>query len=233
MVMRTLTCVLVGAASIAGCDSSSECVVDTTYDPPIRAADFAAPAANPLWPLVPGTRWVYGGAEDVEVTVTDQTRVVLGITTTVVRDVVTVAGVIEEDTYDWFAADRTGTVWYFGEDSTAYEDGQPASTEGSWEAGVDGARPGIVMHATQPAIGVTFRQEYLACEAEDVAKVVSLSTSVTVPYGQFDGCLQTEDSNPLEPGAREHKFYCPGIGLVLEVDLETDERVELMSFTAP
>jgi len=233
--MNTLASFVVATAVLVGCGSSEpDCVVDPTYDPPVAPARFSAPVANPLWPLTPGTVSVLvGGGERIEVTVTDQTKEILGVRTTVVRDVAYDGDTILEDTYDWFAADNEGNVWYFGEDSTAYEDGQPADKEGSWEAGVGGAKPGIVMHATQPPIGEIYRQEYYPCEAEDVAKVVSLSTSVTVPYGQLDGCLQTLDLNPLEPNGGEHKFYCPGIGLVLEVDVDSDDRVELMSFTAP
>jgi hypothetical protein len=233
--MNALSASAFATLLLTGCGSSDPpCVVDDTYAPVITPAAFSAPVANPLWPLTPGTVTVFAGVEErVEITVTDQTKEILGVRTTVVRDVARVGGAISEDTYDWFAADGEGNVWYFGEDTTAYEDGQITGKEGSWEAGVDGARPGIVMHGVAPALGVAYRQEYLACVAEDMAHVVSLSETVTVPYGRLDGCLQTEEYTPLEPDLRERKYFCPGVGLALEVDLATGERVELVEVRAP
>jgi hypothetical protein len=171
--------------------------------------------------------------ERIVVTVTNDTKLILGVTTTVVHDVVSAGGQITEDTYDWYAQDTAGNVWYFGEDAKQYEGGQLVGTEGSWEAGVDGAEPGIVMHATQPAIGSEYRQEYYACVAEDMAEVISLNESVTVPYGSFDNCLQTHEFSPLEPDANEDKYYAPGVGLVLVVDLNTGLRTELIEVTTP
>jgi hypothetical protein len=183
---------------------------------------------------VPGTRYVYqGGEETTEVTVTNDTKQILGVTTIVVRDVVSVGGEIIEDTYDWYAQDKAGDVWYLGEDTKEYENGQLVSTKGSWEAGVDGAKPGIIMHATQPAIGAPYRQEYYACKAEDWAEVVSLNESVTVPYGSFDNCLQTREFTPLEPGVSEYKYYAPGIGVMLEVGVQSGSRMELIEVTTP
>ena len=220
--------------ALAGCGSNGEtCTPDPTYDPAIDPADFVATIDNPLMPLAPGTRLVYGGEENVEVTVTSDTRVVLGVTCVVVRDTVTVGGQLVEDTYDWYAQDTEGNVWYFGEDTKEYENGEVVSTEGSWEAGVDGARPGIVMHATQPQAGTPYRQEYYPCEAEDMAEVVSVSQSVTVPAGSYDSCLQTREFTPLEPDVNEYKYYAPGVGLVLEVDVPTGARVELTQVTIP
>ena len=217
-----------------GISCVEECTPDPTYNPSINPADFVAGVDNALFPLVLGTRYVYqGGEETIEVTVTNDTKQILGVTTIVVRDVVSVGGEIIEDTYDWYAQDKAGNVWYFGEDTKEYEDGQLVSMEGSWEAGVDGAKPGIVMHATQPTIGVPYRQEYYACEAEDMAEVVSLNESVTVPYGSFDHCLQTRDFTPLEPGVSEYKYYALGVGLVLEVDVQSGARTELIEVTTP
>jgi hypothetical protein len=178
---------------------------------------------------VPGTRYIYrGGEETIEVTVTHDTKQILGVTTIVVHDVVSIDGETIEDTYDWYAQDNSGNVWYLGEDTKEYENGQVVSTEGSWEAGVDGAKPGIVMHATQPAIGSPYRQEYYACKAEDMAEVVSLDESVTVPYGSFDNSLQTREFTPLDPDVNEYKYYAPGVGLVLEVDVKSGNRTELI-----
>jgi hypothetical protein len=221
----------VGAGGIS-CEEG--CTPDPTYNPSINPGHFVAGVDNPLFPLVPGTRYVYhGGGETTEVTVTDGTKQILGVTSIVVRDVVSVGGEIMEDTYDWYAQDKEGNVWYFGEDTKEYKDGQLVGTEGSWEAGVDGAKPGIVMHGTQPATGVPYRQEYYACKAEDMAEIVSLNESVTVPYGSFDNCLQTREFTPLEPGVSEYKYYAPGVGLVLEVGVQSGARMELIEVTTP
>ena len=208
---------------------------DGVYDPTIDPADFVAAIDNPYLPLAPGSRWVYEGTVDgevehVEVVVTDERREVMGISAVVVRDTVTLDGEIHEDTYDWFAQDRAGNVWYLGEASTEYEDGAPSSTEGSWEAGVDGALPGIVMPAA-PEVGDAYRQEFDRGEAEDLAEVVRLAATETVPFGTFDDLLVTREWNPLDPDPVEEKYYAPGIGMVLEVVIRGGEgRVELVEF---
>ncbi len=120
-------------------------------------------------------------------------------------------GQLIEKTYDWFAQDKEGTVWYFGEDTKEYENGEVVSTKGSWEAGVDGAKPGIIMQA-DPKVGQTYRQEYYPGEAEDMAKVLSLDASVTVPYGFFDHVLETKEWTPLQPVFFEKKYYVRGVG---------------------
>lgn len=214
-------------STTASGEDDDACEVDPTYDPVIDPSRFVARVDNPLFPLPPGACWEYrSGDETIEVTVTDQRKTILGVEVTVVRDVVTVDGEVIEDTYDWYAQDVDGAVWYFGEDTRSFEDGE-VSTEGSWEAGVDGAKPGLIIPA-DPEVGDQYRQEYYACEAEDMGEIVSLCEDVTVPLGRFTGCLQTLDTTPLEPDVREHKFYCPGVGLVLAVDLESGEREELV-----
>lgn len=191
-------------------------VTDLPYAPPIDPSDFTTSIDNPFMPLVPGTRFVYeGAAERIVVDVTHETRVVMGVTTVVVRDQAFRNGALIEDTFDWFAQDDAGNVWYFGEATTAVSNGVAGSTRGSWEAGVDGAQPGIVMLAA-PVVGDTYRQEYLAGEAEDEARIVDLDESVTVPAGSYRGVLLTEDFTPLEPGRAEHKLYARGVGLVEE-----------------
>ena len=140
---------------------------------PVRLdpADFVSQTDNPYWPMAPGSTWVYeetdaeGNVQRVEVTVTERTRSILGIAATVVHDVVTESGVVKEDTYDWYAQDESGNVWYLGEDTKEYEDGKVVSTKGSWEAGRDGAQPGIIVPA-QPEVGLNYRQEYYAGEAQ-------------------------------------------------------------------
>jgi hypothetical protein len=190
------------------------------YDWTIDPANFIHGVDNPYFPLVPGTTLVYEGQSDgerevVTVRVTSRTKEILGVTCVVVGDTVTVAGQVHEDTFDWYAQDVDGNVWYMGEDTKEYEDGKVVSTEGSWEAGVNGALPGVIMPA-HPEVGLAYTQEHYAGEAEDKGKVVGLGELVTVPFGSFDEVLVTEDWTPLEPKIREHKSYAPGIGVVFE-----------------
>jgi hypothetical protein len=202
----------------------------------LAPADFVSEIDNPYWPMKPGNRWVYsetdaeGNEMQVEVTVTNDKKDIVGISATVVHDVVTQDGSVIEDTLDWYAQDADGNIWYLGEDTKEYEDGVVVSTEGSWEAGVDGAQAGILLPAS-PAVGMTYRQEYYAGEAEDRAKVLSLDQHVEVPYGAFDGCLQTEDSTALDPDVLEHKYYCRDVGPALATDVASGVgREELVTF---
>ena len=187
----------------------------------LDAGDFSVDITNRYWPMEVGDRWVYeetdgeGGVQRVEVEVLDETyTVALGIEARVVHDVVTEAGAVVEDTLDWYAQDADGNVWYLGEETAEYEDGRVVSTEGSWEAGVDGAQPGIVVPA-EPEPGTGYRQEHLAGEAEDEAVVLSVSEQVEAPAGRYTGALLTRDTTPLEPEIAELKFYAPGVGPVL------------------
>jgi hypothetical protein len=150
------------------------------------------------------------------VEVTFDTKNVMGVECVVVDDRVTEDGELTEHTYDWYAQDKKGIVWYFGEDSNEYENGRVKSTGGSWEAGKDGAKPGIIMPA-DPKIGKAYRQEYYKREAEDMARALKLDGSAKVPYGSFDNVLVTDEWTPLEPNISEHKYYAPGVGNVLEV----------------
>ncbi|NIR35097.1 MAG: hypothetical protein GWN79_02270 [Actinobacteria bacterium] len=242
---RLTTALLVVLVGLSGCgdgDGDAEPVIDPgdggDYAPAIDAADFVDEIDNPYLPLLPGTRWVYEGIEDgeierIEVEVTDERREVMGISAIVVRDTVYEDGELIEDTYDWFAQDVDGNVWYLGEDSREYEDGELLGTEGSWEAGVDGALPGIVMLAT-PAVGDAYRQEYYEDEAEDLGEVHQLGVSETVPAGSFDDIVVIREWNPLEPDVVEDKYHAPGVGVILEVKVRGEEgRVELVEFRAP
>ena len=202
------------------------------YAPVIDPANFVTTVDNPYMPLAPGARWVYEGTSDgepehTEVVVTDQQKVVMGIPVVVVRDTVSVRGEVVEDTYDWFAQDRDGNVWYMGEDSKEYENGQVTSTEGSWEGGVDGALPGIVMQA-HPAAGQAYRQEYYPGQAEDMAEVSQVGTTKQIGLGDYQDVLVIKEWNPLEPDVVEQKYYAPGIGVIAE-DTVTggDEKSEL------
>jgi hypothetical protein len=203
--------------------------VDGPYDWTVDQADFVSGIDNPYFPLESGTVLVYEGHADgererVTIHVTGRTKEILGITCVVVRDTVTVAGEIHEDTFDWYAQDVDGNVWYMGEDTKEYEDGKVSSTEGSWEAGVDGALPGIIMPA-DPNVGLAYTQEQYAGEAEDKGRILALGESLTVPYGSFDDVLVTEDWTPLEPKFLEHKYYAPGIGVVFEELVKGGEGV--------
>ena len=149
-----------------------------SYAPELDPADFVDVIDNPYLPYIPGTKWVYEGEDDgeverVEVEVLDETREIEGITATVVRDTVYVDGELAEDTYDWFAQDKDGNVWYLGEDTHEYEDGKAVNAEGAWEYGKDGALPGIVMLA-DPTVGDAYRQEYYEGEAEDMGEVLEV-----------------------------------------------------------
>jgi len=173
------------------------------YEPRIRPADFGGPVDNPYFPLVPGSRWIYDGtqkdgSERTTVEVTPDTKAILGVSAVVVHDTVSTAGAVKEDTFDWYAQDRKGNVWYFGEDTKEYENGVVVNTEGSWEAGVDGAKAGIIMKV-RPRPGVAYRQEYYRDHAEDFAQVLGKVDSVTVPAGSYHDVLETKEFTPLEP----------------------------------
>jgi hypothetical protein len=200
-------------------------------------ADFTIEIDNPYWPMAPGSRWVYrendgeGGVQRVVVTITGETkRIANGIKARVVHDVVSEGGEPVEVTDDWYAQDAEGNVWYLGERTAEYESGKVVSRAGSWEAGVDGAQPGIVMPA-EPRPGLAYRQEYYAGEAEDRAKVLSVNEQAEVPYGHFTQVVATKDLVPLEPKVLEYKFYAQGIGPVLTLDVSgASGREELLSF---
>jgi hypothetical protein len=223
-------------AILAACDGSP---TQPEYDPQLDPTDFVAAVTNPFFPLTPGTTHHYEGetAEGTETIVTEVlsgTKTILGITATIVHDRVFLDGKLIEDTSDWYAQQNNGDVWYLGEDSKEIENGEVVNTTGSWEAGVDGAKPGIIMWGDPAAhLNEQYRQEYSVGVAEDVATVIALDESVQVPHGSFTGCIKTEDRNPLEPGAVENKIYCSGIGLTLEGPADGSERFELTEITGP
>ncbi len=196
-----------------------------TLDP----ADFTTEIDNPYFPLRPGSRAVFReGDQQVVIKVTNDTKKIEGITARVVRDTVTENGALVEDTFDWYAQDSEGNVWYMGEDTTEYENGKPKTKAGSWEAGVDGAEPGVIMPGN-PRPGLAYRQEYYKGEAEDRAKVVSIDARVTVPFGRFENCVETEDTAPLGGSTVEHKYYARNVGLVL-AEGSSGGREELVSY---
>ena len=211
------------------------------YAPNIDPSNFVKNIDNPYFSLEPGTTWVYEGktpegTERVEDTVLRETKRVMGVECVVLRDRVWLNGELIEDTVDWHAQDKEGNVWYFGEYTKEYENGKVVSTQGSFEAGEDGALPGIMMPA-DPEVGDSYRQEYYRGKAEDMAEVISLNGSalndaVSTPYDSFsEDVLVTKDWNPLEPDILEHKYYAPGIGLIGETKVTgPSEKVELIDF---
>ncbi len=205
------------------------------YDPVINPSNFVAQIDNPYFPLAPGTTFIYEGQtaqgfEHDEFAVTQSTRVILGVTCVEVHDTVTLDGALSEDTLDWFAQDNEGNVWYFGENTHELEDGLITTIEGTFMAGVDGDKPGIIMKA-HPAIGDFYRQEFSLANAEDFAETVSLTESVTVPAGSFNNCLKSKETTPLETDLLEYKFYAPGVGNVLTIDARTGDREALVQIT--
>jgi hypothetical protein len=201
----------------------------------IDPANFVATIDNPFMTLTPGTTFIYEGQtaqglEHNEVFVTPNMKVIDGVTCVEVLDTVKLNNELTEQTLDWFAQDKDGNVWYFGENSEELAGGLVTSLSGSFMAGVDGAAPGIVMKAN-PAVGDFYRQEFDLNNAEDLADVLSLNESVIVAAGSFDHCLETEETEALDPSAREHKFYAAGTGNVLVLDLVTGERLELLQIT--
>jgi hypothetical protein len=194
--------------------------VDGPYDWKVDAANFVEGVHNPYFPLPPGTTLVYEGKSDgdrevVTIKVMRRTKEILGVRCVVVKDTVEVNGELAEFTLDWYAQDVDGNVWYFGERTAEYEHGEVTTRAGSWEAGVDGALPGVIMPA-DPAIGLAYTQEHYAGEAEDKGRIVALGQQVTVPAGSFEDVLVTEDWTPLEPKVLERKSYAPGVGVVFE-----------------
>lgn len=209
--------------------------IGATYAPTINPADFSTAIDNPYYPLKPGTRTIFegngpDGFERTVVEVTRDTRKVMGVDTVVVHDTVTLDGKPSEDTFDWYAQDRDGNVWYFGE-ATKKVEGSTVDTSGSFEAGVGGALPGIIMES-RPMVGDRYREEYSKGVAEDTGEVLSLTGTETVKFGgaQKD-LLVVKDVNPLDPAAAiENKYFAKGVGFIAVVHVTGPaERVELIT----
>lgn len=188
------------------------------YHPKIDPRLFTDHLTNRYFPLTPGSTMIYTGTRDgspeqVNVTVARGGKTIMGVRCIVVSDIVTSNNTLVEKTTDWYAQDAAGNVWYFGEDTREYKNGNLTSTAGTWEAGVDGAQPGIVIHAA-PKPGPTYRQEYRPGVAEDMARVLTVNTIVRVPAGTYRHSVETYDTDPLHPDKIENKWYAPGVGLV-------------------
>jgi hypothetical protein len=219
-----LPAILLSSASVAGAKPAVQ----------IDPGNFVSVIDNPYFPLEPGTTFTYRGesegvpSRDVTA-VTSDTKVILGVTTTVVHDQAFENGVLVEDTFDWYAQDKDGNVWYFGEDTKQLdENGNVIGTEGSWEAGVNGAEPGIIMEAN-PKKGDKYQQELAPDVAEDMAQVIGFEDNFCVRYGCFDNVLVTKEWSPLDKGAVENKYYAKGVGFIFSITVKGgDEQSELV-----
>ncbi len=212
-------------------------ISSTSFTIPAQAATSALGNSNfqhPLkidnkyFPLKPGTTFIYKGTKEGDPTrdtfeITSKVKVIAGVTTREIHDSLFTKGVLTESTQDWFAQDDKGNVWYFGEFTTDFSNG--GSHEGSWQAGVKGAKAGIIMEG-QPKVGDTYNQEVAKGVAEDKASVLSLNDKICVPYGCFTHVLRTKEFTPLEPGKVENKFYAQNIGNIkaLSVKGESEEQ---------
>ena len=209
------------------------------YAPSIDPADFRGPIDNPYFSLQPGTAFHYRGVAENgrtpqtdDMVVTHRTKKIMGITATVVRDTVSSNGKPIERTFDWYAQDKAGNVWYMGEDTRELQHGRFIKQGDSWQAGVDGAQPGIIMPG-KPRRGDAYRQEYYPHHAEDQARVLGRGGSVAVPSGSYMNTLLTEETSPrLDPGVAERKYYVAGVGDVKEQAVRGNhEQIQLVSVT--
>ena len=234
---------LAGIAVVAACSGGSDESTTGSRELPhggqamkLDPKDFSTTIDNSYLPLVPGTQMTYRAVDEegtpstITVTVTDQTKKIAnGVTARVVRDTAREDGGVVEDTRDWYAQDSQGNVWYLGEDTATFENGKLDSTEGSFEAGVDGAQAGVAMPA-HPKPGPVYRQEYYKGHAEDNGQVLSTREMVDVGNDHYDSVLLTKDTSAIEPDVLEYKFYAPGVGTVLALDIAGgSEREELVS----
>jgi hypothetical protein len=224
----------IAAAAALAPETSDACAA---YQPQLPdASRFVDVIDNPYFPLPVGRTLVYRGVSDGErqvdrLEVTDKTKVIAGITATVVHDVVFNEGAKDEVTFDWYAQDDQGNVWYLGEDTKVLLGNGKVDTSGSWETGVNGAKPGLIMEA-DPQPPDAYRQECLSGEAEDMAWVVSRGGSVSVAYGTVHQVLRTLEFTRIEPNIVSEKRYAPGLGIVVERDLHGgDEHFELVKVT--
>jgi hypothetical protein len=218
--MVIMMCMMINSCSDEGVDPAKD-TFNPDYMAQIDPVNFVSAIDNPFLPLTVGSTFTYTGT-------TDETKAVMGIICTVVRDRAYLDGEIIEDTYDWFAQDKDGNVWYFGEAVDNYVNGVIDNHDGSWTAGIDGAEPGIIMLGN-PVPGLHYRQEYYKGEAEDRGEVIGKNESISVAAGTFTGCLKIRETNPLEKNFLEYKYYAPGVGLikveVIDDPVETEELV--------
>lgn len=225
---------------ISGCDDNDENsnveVINPSelpYNVEIDPTNFETTdiSGNSYFPLIEGNTYVYEGVDEdgstvrVEDKISTNTKQIMGVTCVVVENREWISGELVEETYDWYGQDLSGNVWYFGEDSNDIENGEVVSNSGSWEAGVDGALPGIIMLA-EPQPGMWYRQEYYENEAEDVANILGYISNLSVPYGSYQNVLQIAEWTPLEPDVLEYKYFAAGIGMLRAEAVEGDSGYE-------
>ena len=222
LLMGLVVALVAAAASIpwVGAGASPKIASGSKHEPVLDPANFVSVIDNPYYPLPVGRTLVYRGVRNGKtqvdrVHVTKRTKVVEGISATVVTDVATHRGTLLEKTEDWFAQDKQGNVWYLGEDTKAYLPNGHVDTSGTWTASVQDAEPGIVMEA-HPQVPDAYRQEYLRGQAEDTAWIVGRGGSVKVPYGSIHRAIRTLEFTQLEPDVVDTKYYAPCIGIVSE-----------------
>src|SRR3954453_21983230 len=235
---------LVAAAAVAvggpaaAWGQSNPAPVKRHYHPHIDPANFGRRIDNRYLPFKPGTRTVAKGVaengkthqRDAQV-VTDRKRKVDGVKCVVVRDTISSRGKSVERTFDWYTQDKHGNVWYFGENSKDYREGHWVKSDGSWEAGVHGAQPGIMMEA-HPKRGDAYRQDYNQRHAEDQAKILGRTGRVAVPAGTFKHTIGTKETSRLEPGVVERKWYARGVGEIKSQDVKgSKEGFRLVTVT--
>jgi hypothetical protein len=227
------------ASRAAATPASSLAPIHGTYSPKIDPSNFGTTIDNPYFPLKPGTTFLYKGVAENgktpqtdEMFVTHQTKVILGVTSVVVRDTVSSHGKPIERTFDWYAQDKYGNVWYMGEDTREVRNGHFVKMGDSWEAGVNGAEPGIIMPG-QPRPNVEYRQEYYPRHALDQARVLGSGGPIQVPYGSYPSTLLTVETSPqIDPGIAEDKYYVAGVGDIKEQTVSgVHEEIELVRVT--
>lgn len=236
------------AASLAACSSGSSSSSDSDFEFPAairfdaNLVDFDANSAiitNPYLLFSVGRKTVFEGAtedglERIEIEVLPDITIVNGVQCATVLDRVTIAGSLVEETWDWYAQDTNGDVWYMGENSNDYENGVLISTAGSWEAGKDVASLGFTAEAgiqmfANPVVGTVYHQEYYETEAEDAAQIVDLAATITLSDGTQYSAIKVKEWAPLDPTGFEYKFYVENVGLVLETDENGEDAIELIS----
>jgi hypothetical protein len=202
----------------------------------LHPSDFVDRVDNPWFPLKPGSKWRYRGREGHsrfadKMRVTHRTKRIEGVRTTVVHDVVLKHGKPREVTNDWYAQDRHRNVWYFGENTRELDrHGHVTSREGTWKAGRDGARPGVLFPG-HPRVGQQARQEYYKGHAEDHFKILDIDARVSTPYVSTHHAVRTKEWTPLEPNVIDNKYYVRRVGDVKEKTVKgPTERLHLVSF---
>ena len=233
MKLKTSLLAMTAAGLIAGFGGCHRLKAADIYSPVIDPANFSSVIDNTYFKMPAGKVMAYEGQtpdgfENSEISISGETREIMGVKTLIIDDHVTMDGVIHEHTRDFVAQDKDGNVWYFGEEVDNYAKGKLKDHHGSWMAGVKGALPGIWMKSKN-TVGDSYRQDYLKGEAEDMAKIVDLDATVTVKAGSFQHCLKVFESTPLEPDAKEHKYYCPETaGTTLVEDMKESSRLDLI-----